>query len=327
MNSGPPPLCWLVASAADGALRVQWPAPTAPVARAHLLVCLRAVSPDDTEAFWAGDLDTDLIRHPVDAAACAATVPVPSGRELHLTLVFRDAADAVVPAPPLRTAEPPPAVLEAPVHHHSPDDGAPPALVFVRGTQSPDLSALARRVALAAGAHAPPATGPRPFAARARWSLVRLRFTPPDDAPLLLVRRTAAIEPADLDAFALSPPPDAIEVPPNTDAIVDGEPAPESIAFYALLAGPAPWRALPLAPQLPPFDDAARLFALGPVEDRLAPAVLDRLDRLGTTPVALGELPLALALLEAAVRFLPSASPLRRLVDDRVAHHRHAPRY
>ncbi|MEZ4264752.1 MAG: hypothetical protein R3F39_00120 [Myxococcota bacterium] len=339
----PPPLpAWLVATAPAGSLRVRWsapPEPPEPPTQASLLVCLRPIFPDDAEEFWAGGLDSDIIRHPVSAGDGHATLAVPSGRELHLALVLRGPDGALMDAPALSLApEPslapaPPRVLEAPVHH---DHGAsdPPALIFVAGTAAPDLDALARRVALAVGASSPAPSAPASvpaFAARPRWSLVRLAFEPPPGAPLRLIRRDRAIEAAELAGWRDRPPPDALELPPDTDALIDGlaDPAaPEpSVMFYAVFAGPAPWTPLPVVPLLPPFDAARRPALLGDVEARLAPAVDQRLARLATAPVALGDLPLELALIEAAVRCLPDESALKLRVAARVAHHRTAQRY
>lgn len=335
--STPAPLpAWLAAVSADGTLRVQWSAREQAITAAHLLVCLRPVTAGDAAAFWAGELDSDIIRHPVEARSGFAAVPVPTGRPLYLALVLRGPDGELAASPELRLAPeraPTPRVLESPVdHEHS--DSSPPALVFVAGPDAPDLAALARRVALSTGA-SPPAGGPPAptpaFAARPRWSLVRLAFDPPEGAPLLLVRRPRAIEPAELARLAHSPPADAVALPPDSDGLIDGlpgsEPAAEGVTFYVLLAGPAPWTSVPLVPLLPPFDAAKRPALLGPVEDRLAPAIHHRLDRLATAALPLGELPLELALIEAAVECLPVTSELRRRVEAQVALKRRTPAY
>lgn len=333
--SEPAPLpAWLAATSADGVLRVRWDVQSDAIAAAYLLVSLRSVNADDTAAFWAGELDGDIIRHPVEAHAGFAAVPVPTGRPLYLALIARAPDGSLAASSRVQLAPEhfgPPRVLEAPVDHdHSP--GAPAALVFVAGTDAPDLQALARRIALAAGT--PQAAGvPRSpaFAARPRWSLVRLAFDPPAGAPLLLVRRARAIEATELAQFVHAPPADAIALPPDTDGLVDAlpgsEPDADGVTFYALFSGPAPWAPVPLVPLLPPFDAAKRPALLGPVEDRLAPAIDQRLDRLSTAALPLGELPLELALVDAAVQCLPPTSPLRRRVEARIAQQRRAPRY
>lgn len=336
MNVPAPLPTWLATASADGMVRVRWDAPAQAIAAAHLLVCLRPVTADDAAAFWAGELDADIIRHPVRPGGGRAEIPVPTGRPLHLALVWRTPGGGLAPSPKLRLAPEraaPPPVLEAPVHHdHATADS--PALVFVAGSEAPDLGALARRVALSLGtpsrASAPPAPPPA-FAARPRWSLVRLAFEPPAGAPLSLLRRTRAIDPSELAQCVDAPPADAIAIPPDSDGLIDAlsgsEPAAEGVIFYALFAGPAPWTPLPLVPLLPPFDAAGRPTLLGPVEDRLAPAIHHRLDRLATAALPLGELPLELSLIEAAVQCLPATSALRRRVEAQVAQMRHEPRY
>ncbi|MCB9728938.1 MAG: hypothetical protein H6744_07600 [Deltaproteobacteria bacterium] len=338
MNTAGPPVPWLVASSPDGELRLTWTPPAEPPARANLLVCLRPIPDADLAAFWAGDLDADIIRHPVRPEAAAAILRVPAGRELHLALVWRHADGTPEPAETLRLLAPAPAprTLEAPVSHvgHEGDEpGAAPELVFVEGTRSPDLESLARRVALsAAGGRALPAAAPsaeasQPFAARQRWSLIRLAFTPPASAPLQMVRRSQVIDPSELATFADAPPADAIALPPDTDGVIDAEPAPDAIAFYCVLAGPAPWRPLPLAPMPPPFDSASRPALLGPVEARLGAAIDERLERLERAPLPLGELPLALDLLDAALRCLPPTAPLRQRITARLAAHARTPAF
>lgn len=326
---------WLAASAPDGAIRVRWDLAEAPhaVAKATLVVALRHMDPEgaDDEAFWAGDLDNDLIRMSVVPEAGQVTAYAPADRVVQLTLVCRDAAGALTPAPRLSLAVEVVAgaqsgakarvpVLEAPVPHaHGPAADIP--LIFVEGPDAPDLEALAARVAsqvkgepVQAGGRATSGA----FGAKQRWYLTRLGFTPPEGAGLKAVVRTSFIDAPTLASFLVSPPDDALDLPEGSDGLVDGLTPADSFAFYAVLAGPAPWRLLQLTPLPPPFEASAAPALLGDVAGRLEPAVKARVAALASpTPgeiQALKDIPPQLALLEAAAAVLPKGSEARRAV-------------
>lgn len=195
--------------------------------------------------------------------------------------------------------------------------------VFVSGDAAPDLETLAARIA--AGLDPGPRPSPRPggFGARQRWSLTRLRFLLDPAAvaaELYLVRRPTFLAPEDVEAWIEAPPADAIRLPPGTDGLVDAEAPPDAILFYALLAGPAPFRPVPIAPDPPPYSGVRAPHVLGDLERALAPGVRGLLEVSDPVPEDLvpAGLPPRLALLEAAVALLPPASSLRREVDGAV---------
>ncbi|MDP6946409.1 MAG: hypothetical protein QF464_19835, partial [Myxococcota bacterium] len=167
-------------SSADGSLHVTWP-PQDGGTRAAVIVALRAVGDDLAAAFWAGELDDDLIRQPVDAARGRATLYVPSGRTLQLALVVRDANGEVVATPPVREApvdDRDEARLERPVTHDA-EAGHDTALVFARGGEPPGFHALTSRVAAQAAKRPPVEASSAPivgFGARQRWTLTRLQW-------------------------------------------------------------------------------------------------------------------------------------------------------
>ncbi len=325
-----PPLAH--ATTDDGALVVAWdPSALSATSRAAVIVALRPLTDDLADAFWAGALDTDLIRYPVDPRAGHARLQVPAGRPLALTLITRDAAGAPAAGPPLRVApaSPPAArLLEGPVTHaHAPDDHVP--LVFAGAGPPPDFDALARRVAAAVSGQpsdaASPSRPPGGFGTHQRWYLTRLGWSAPACAELAAVVRDRFIAPEDIAAWRDAPPPDALPLSPDADGLVDGLCPEGATIFYAVLAGPAPWRPLALSPVPPPFSAATRPGLLGPVEDRLGAAARARLEALDDQPLALAELPPQLALLEAAVAILDSASAVRQSVEEAARRFRSAP--
>lgn len=91
MTPPSPPLPpFLRIAAADGELPLRWTPLSA--ARAFVVVALREPESFGAEAFWAGEVDNDLIRVPVDASSGQAVVFVPAGRAVALAMVARDAA-------------------------------------------------------------------------------------------------------------------------------------------------------------------------------------------------------------------------------------------
>lgn len=224
------------------------------------------------------------------------------------------------------------------LHTHPPGAAshAPTEFVFA-GDDAPSLDALARRVAAAVatgrGADAHDADGPVAaalprssraaggFGARQRWYLTRL-VLPPAEGPRRLVRRATFIDGDALARWRRTPPDDALEVPDDADGLVDALADADATTFYALLAA-APdstdaaadhtrsWRSLPLSPAPPPFDRCARPLVLGEASARLAPEIDARLARLRDEPLALADLVPVLALVEAAVAFLPPDDGLR----------------
>lgn len=349
--TAPPPLPpFLRAVAPHGELPLRW-RPLAS-ARAFVVVSLREPDSFGAEAFWSGAVDNDLIRVPVDSERGEATVFVPAGRPVALALVARDAGGALLPSPELETdpapvdhdhphshaqetpaAEPPPdddgLRLTGPVPHREPPSRETP-FVFVSGEAAPDLTALARRVAdtVAGSASSSAPTRPRPscFGARQRWYLSRL--TLPGHGERHLVRRETFMD-ADLVAsWAQAPPADAIAVPEGADGLVDGTPGElDQTVFYVLLAGPAPYRPLPLMPTAPPFSSVTRPMVLGPAVERLDAAISARLDNLTGGPVALSDLPPVLALVRAALAWLPADHPVRQRAERAVATLETEPRY
>lgn len=336
--------------AAHGELTLSW-APFA-ARRAFVVVALREPESFGAEAFWSGAVDNDLIRIPVVAAEGRAVVFVPAGRPVAMTLVARGADGALLPAPTLLAApqhdisdepvESAPgstaatqhseaARLPGPVVHSAPPSRDTP-FVFVADEAAPDLTALARRVAERAtdGAAAPvvPAR-PRPscFGTRQRWYLARLALPGAGTGPRLLVRRATFMD-ADLVAsWAMDPPEDAVAVAADADGLIDGLAPEDETTFYVLLAGPAPFRPLPLMPVAPPFDAVACPVAVGPAAERLDAAIAARLATLTDGAVALSELPPVLTLIRAAVAWLSPEHPVRSRAERAVAALETEPRY
>jgi hypothetical protein len=336
--------------AAHGELALSWE--PFPARRAFVVAALREPESFGAEAFWSGAVDNDLIRIPVVAAEGRAVIFIPAGRPVALTLVARGADGALLPAPLLVAApqhsdrdvldctDPNDDVatqhrdapkLPGPVAHRAAPSRDTP-FVFVADEAAPDLTALARRVAERAtdGAAAPvvPAR-PRPscFGTRQRWYLARLALPGAGAGPRLLVRRSTFMD-ADLVAsWAAGPPEDAIAVAADADGLIDGVAAEDDTTFYVLLAGPAPFRPLPLMPVAPPFDAVRRPMTVGPAAERLDGAIAARLTALTAGAVALSELPPVLTLIRAAVAWLAPEHPVRSRAERAVAALETEPRY
>jgi hypothetical protein len=310
-----------VLSSCDGALHVSW-SPCALGDRSALIVALRPVDQGLSDAFWAGELDNDLIRQPVDAACGSATLYVPAGRSLHVALVVRGANGEVVASLPVNkatTSSEPARALEAPVPHDAAATQATP-LVFAHGDTPPGFDALARRVAARASggrpleAESPPISG---FGARQRWTLTRLRW-PEGGGPLAIVIRDQFIDSATLDSWSEALPRDAMPIDDACDSLIDAEAPHGALRFYALMRGPAPWRPVALSPVPPPFDEATRPHTIGEIGARLAQGVASVVERLESAPLALSDLEPQLMMLEGAVDVLASGDPLRALVEQAV---------
>ena len=226
-------------------------------------------------------------------------------------------------SPPARASSPtlslaaptgPAGPLDGPVAHSEGPSRATP-FIFVAGDGVPDLAALARRVAQAASGQSAPALPAAPpagcYGARPKWYLTRLALPAPSGLPRTLFRRDHFIAAEDLAAWATAPPEDATPLPSEADGVVDGLAEGDATVFYALLEGPAPWRALPLGPLLPPFSESAHPFALGAAADRLERAVDARLAALAAEAAPLADLVPLVSLLEAASAWLPEDHPVR----------------
>ncbi|TNF26575.1 MAG: hypothetical protein EP329_21065 [Deltaproteobacteria bacterium] len=349
MTAPAPPLPpFLRTVAAHGELTLRWTPLVA--ARAFVVVALREPESFGAAAFWAGEVDNDLIRVPVDARAGEAVVFVPAGRPVALAMVARDAAGALLASPELLAAAQHDCVdhgaeavqnghgavredddrrLTGPVPHREPPSQDTP-FVFVASEAAPDLDALARRVAESIAQGPSPALPARPrtscFGARQRWYLTRLAL--PGTGERHLIRRSTFMD-ADLIAtWSAGPPADAVAVPLDADGLVDGTPGdPDETVFYVLLAGPAPLRPLPLMPVAPPFSSVARPLVLGPAAEQLDAAVAGRIAAITDGPVVLSDLPPVLTLIRAAVAWLSEEHPVRRRAEDAVAALETEPRY
>ncbi len=210
------------------------------------------------------------------------------------------------PEPRRAVCEPTRSGLEAPVRHdHRPCRDTP--LVFAAAAgEVPDLGALAHRVARRLAApQAPTEPAAGCFGARQRWYLTRLALPHPDGgAPRALVRSDRFIGADTLRRWRAAPPPEAVPLPQDVTAVVDGVTAPDHTAFFALLEGPAPWRSRPLAILPPPFETAGVVLALGDAAARLTDEALRRR--------ALADEAAARDLWTAALAWLPADHPARR---------------
>jgi len=301
-----PPNGFIPALSHTGSLELAW----TPLAASELHVWLLLTDPAalTPDALHPEALLRELIRVPVDPERGAATIYVPVDRPLGVLLMARDADGRPLPSPiPTVRSGPPVARVSPPAS--TPEDsptlkssiGAavsrPPRpapqsaarslpLVFARGKEPlPDLSAMARRIADRLGAPAlaeptptaEPPEGPPPpprqgFGARQRWTLTRLGFAPaaPDRERALIVRATF-LSPETLLTFESALPDDAVHIPPDHDGLVDAQTPDDTMAFYAVLEGPAPWRPIAIELLNPPFDACRRPFVLGDAAHRLAP--------------------------------------------------------
>ncbi len=336
------------AETATGTLRLRWappePARAQGVARAHAVVVLRPLTPEDERALWEGAFDHDAIRFPVDPSAGEATLFAPPDRVVTVGLAFRDGQGRLVPTPtphvlaaaplPCETPSAPPlGAVPRHSHGHTPPHGpveaggeASPAperraplelgepveMVFAQppgGPPPPDLGALARRVAAQLGGAPPEPPAPRPpagsFGALGRWYPVHLVWPEPEPGTsreLRLVRRARFMDVAEVAGWATAPPRDAVTIPGDVDGLIDATVPQGQVRFYAVLAGPAPWRPLPLSPAPPPFAKPHRPHLLGDVVGVLEAAVRARLARLRSEPSAGPDRAVQIELLEALAR-------------------------
>lgn len=327
---------WTPVESPAGRLDVGWSAPLPTGAtRAAVIVSLRSVADADVALFWAGDLDGDLIRQPVEVGARTATLWVPSGRPLWLALVASDGSGRPLPCPAVSLLAPVeadgepgspqgrlrPRALEGPVAHDHVASSLP-ELVFVEqaGHTPPDLDALARRVAERAAGDAPvtPAAAAHGaarggFGARQRWYLTRLGWPRPSgDEPRALVRRQTFITAEDAASWRDALPDDATPVADGADGLVDAVTAADKTAFYVVLTGPAPWVPLPVAPVPPPFSACRHPMLLGDVVSQLSGTIQARVAELEEGPLALGDVEPLLMLLDAAARVLPPTDPAQQ---------------
>lgn len=312
----------LVVESATGSLVVGWPPLPAP-SPAHVIVALRPLSECDAAAFWAGALDADLIRYPVEGHRGRAELHVPAGRRVEVLLVAREPARggllATVALTLLETVTPSPCPAPPPPPR--------PDLVLVDDV---DLDALAARVAAAYRGEAPapaPQRAGGPFGTRQRWYLTRLAWSAPPGVPLAVVRRTRFIDAAAVEAWRHEPPDDALPLPSGSDGLIDALTPEAQTAFYCVLAGPSPWRPVAIGPCPPPFDRVCSPAPIGHVVERLAEALARRLEALEARPLALLDLGPELALLEAAGAALAPDAPARRLLAAAVARWRAGPMF
>ena len=127
----------------------------------------------------------------------------------------------------------------------------------------------------------------------------------------MLVVRDEVVRPETVQAWEKAPPADALELPPGCDGVVDAEASIGRPRYYVLLAGPMPWRALPLSPVAPPFDTLTNPFVLGDLGEGLAAGVEALTKRLEDETIALMDIAPLMAMLEGALSLLPNAHPLR----------------
>ena len=304
-----------VFSTCDGSLTLTWP----PIAghRGALIIALRPIDASLSGAFWAGELDNDLIRQPVQPEAGRATIYVPAGRELYVALIVRDIrGDIITCAPVTPESGSTGATLEAPVAHDSQADAEIP-LVFAHGRVPAGFQAMTRRVAarVVNSEEAPDtAISAGCFGSRQRWTLTRLQW-PEGTGPLALVVRDSFIPPEALSDWVNCPPPDAVSLPADARTLIDADAEHDTVRFYVLLRGPAPWHAAPLSPVPPPFDVDRPPHVLGDLQKRLAQGINSIIERLDTEQLALTDLEPRLTILRSAVAILNEGSPLKVQVD------------
>ncbi|MCB9733781.1 MAG: hypothetical protein H6745_14365 [Deltaproteobacteria bacterium] len=180
--------------------------------------------------------------------------------------------------------------------------------------EAPDrLAAVVRRL----GGDRPAApTAPRVggFGTAQRWTLTRLAL-PERGRQRLLVRRKQFMAADEVASWATAPPVDAVAVPEDADGLVDGLGEVGDTVFYTLLAGPAPWRALPLTPLPPPFSGVTRPFALGNARGRLLAAIDEELAGMRARGASEAALSATRELARDAVRWLPADDPGRSAVE------------
>lgn len=285
----------------------------------HLLILLRPFAPGDAAKILAGEFNSDLLRVPVTPDQGHASAFVPAHRPVSLLLVFRDAKNGGVNPGQVQVLPIAAAIRPAPPKPSDDSDASGGcAFVFVDDSGAPDLHKLASRVA----AHFSGKKVPKPplreggaFGTKQRWTLSRLTWVPTPKAPLRLIVRPTFIESTEINQWEDALPTDARAMPPGTDGLIDATTPAECFAFYCVLEGPAPWRALPLTPLLPPFSGIKRLHSVGKSAPVLSEAFQTLRTKLETEAIALHRLEGLGELWTAAVAHLPAESPLRVQVD------------
>jgi hypothetical protein len=300
----------------DGVLSVHW-APLASDERACVVIALRPIEPDLAADFWSGALDNDLIRQPVDTGRTQATLYVPSGRPLLLTLIVRRADNEGAEGRALHIGQrgdsPSQQTLEAPVAHEAEGDPHTP-LIFAHNARPPGFDQMARQLAAHAG---PPSLEPEAraplgaFGARQRWTLTRLTWTEREIAPLSLVIREQFVDAKTIASWTEGLPNDACAIPPSADGVLDASCPLGELRFYVLLSGPAPWTPVALSPVSPPFDAVKRPHIIGDLGPRLTEGVETLAHRLEHDELALSDVAPLLGLLHGAVALLPLQHDLR----------------
>jgi len=206
---------------------------------------------------------------------------------------------------------------------HGPEDpAARREFVFVEGAAPPDLSVLARGIAKhCAGGNFTMEKAPNigAFGTRQRWYLNRVGWDPADFTELRVVIRPTFMSTELIAQWVDEPPPDALPLEAACDGLIDAVSPEGSFAFYAALAGPAPWRPLPMRPIAPPFHDLRRPYFHGDVESRLAEAFRESMERLAQEPDAPEDLRGLMALWTAVVGNLHPDCDLARTVAEWVA--------
>ena len=304
----------------DGVLSVHW-APLAQGERAAVIIALRGIAPELATDFWSGALDNDLIRQPVDAKQTQATLYVPAGRPLLLTLIVRrdDRKEPEGRALTIEACEPvaPPHTLENPVAHEA-EGGPHTPLVFAHNAKPPGFEQLARQLAAQAGSgEAGLVTKAEigAFGATQRWTLTRLTWPDQGDVPLALVVRGHFVDGKTVTAWSDSLPGDAIHIEAHCDGFIDALCPIDDLRFYILLRGPAPWLPVTLSPVPPPFDTVSHPHIIGDLGVRLAEGIETLAHRLESEELALSDVQPLLGLLEGAVALLPPQHELRVRVE------------
>lgn len=189
-------------------------------------------------------------------------------------------------------------------------------LHFVDDDAPERLAAVVRRLGGDRGAPAAPARegAAGGFGTTQRWTLTRLALPEPG-RPRRLVRRKLFMSAAEVETWADAPPVDAVSVPEEADALIDGLGELGDTVFYTLLAGPAPWRPLPLAPIPPPFAGVTRALTLGGARARLLAAIDEELAAMAARGASADALAGTLELARDAVGWLPADDPGRLAVE------------
>jgi hypothetical protein len=307
-----PPPQWTAITSPTGHLRVRWDRDQR--GDGHVIIALRPIDPGLTDAFWAGELDNDLIRIPIALADEGVEAHVPAGRIVWVALITRDGS----PAPPLTITVdgdgPPPASrLEGPIDHQTSADKEVP-LIFVDG-EGPDLRALVARVARqaegvapATEASTPPITAlsaiQGPYLTRIQW-------------PVLLeegARLLTTEGPFDVANLVES---EAVQsdivrvIPSGSHGLVDGLTAPGACMSYIVLSGPEGWNPVAVHRVRPPYIMEGSPWLLGDVEARLMDTINHLAHQVDTAPAALHGLALQAELIEGACACLAESSPAR----------------